>query len=76
MDDGRAGGAVGAVCSIATTGQPTRQRLLAHSDADRSYSYEFCDPVPLPVHQHYRATLRVTPVTEGTGRGPGSPGTR
>jgi hypothetical protein len=64
MEDGKAGDAVGGIRRIDTTGQPIRQRLLAHSDSDRCYSYEFCDPVPFPV-QHYHATLRVTPVTEG-----------
>lgn len=64
MEGGKTGDAVGGVRRIGTNGQPMRQRLLAHSDADRSYTYEFCDPVPFPV-QNYRATLRVTPVIEG-----------
>jgi hypothetical protein len=64
MEDGKSGDAVGGIRRVANAGQPTRQRLLAHSDADRFYSYELCEPVPYPV-QHYRATLRVTPVTEG-----------
>jgi len=64
LEDGRTGDAVGAVRRISTAGQPARQRLLAHSDADRFYSYEFCGPAPFPV-QDYRATLRVTPVTDG-----------
>ena len=64
MEDGKTGDAVGGIRRIPTDGQPTRQRLLAHSDADRFYSYEFFGPAPFPV-QDYRATLRVTPVTEG-----------
>ncbi len=64
MEDGKSGDAVGGIRRIGTAGQPIRQRLLAHSDADRSYTYEFCDPAPYPV-QDYRATLRVTPVTDG-----------
>jgi hypothetical protein len=64
MEEGKAGDAVGGVRRVATPDQPIRQRLLAHSDLDRFYSYEFCDPVPLSVRD-YRATLRVTPITEG-----------
>jgi hypothetical protein len=64
MEGGKAGDAVGGIRRVATPAQPIRQRLLAHSDADRFYSYEFCEPVPFPV-QDYRATLRVTPVTDG-----------
>ena len=64
MEGGKPGDAVGSVRRVGTTGQPIRQRLLAHSDAGRFYSYEFCEPAPFPV-RHYRATLRITPVTEG-----------
>ena len=64
MEDGKSGDAVGGVRRVATPEQPIRQRLLAHSDVDRSYSYEFCDPVPFAVRD-YRATLRVTPITDG-----------
>lgn len=63
MEGGKAGDAIGGVRRVGTPGQPIRQRLLAHSDADRFYSYEFCEPLPFPV-RHYRATLRITPVTE------------
>jgi hypothetical protein len=45
-------------------GEPIRQRLLAHSDAERSYSYEFCGSSPFPV-SGYQATLRVTSITDG-----------
>lgn len=64
MESGRDGDAVGGIRHVNTPSQPIRQRLLAHSDVDRYYSYEFCDPVPFPVHD-YRATLRVTPITDG-----------
>jgi hypothetical protein len=64
MENGKSGDAVGGVRHVCTPGRLIRQRLLSHSDADRCYSYEFCDPVPYPVHD-YRATLRVTPVTDG-----------
>jgi hypothetical protein len=38
--------------------------LLAISDLDRSQSYALCGDAPMPV-QHYRATLRLTPITDG-----------
>jgi hypothetical protein len=41
-----------------------RQRLLAHSDRDRFYSYEFCDPIPFPV-RNFEATQRLTPIVDG-----------
>jgi hypothetical protein len=45
-------------------GQRIRQRLLAHSDVERSQTYEFCDAPTLPV-TGFRATLRVTPIVDG-----------
>jgi hypothetical protein len=63
MEDGRPGDAVGGIRHVQTPDQPIRQRLLAHSDIERCYTYELCDPVPFPVSD-YRATLRVTPVTD------------
>ncbi len=64
IEDGRSGDAVGAVRSVCTAERHIRQRLLAHSDIERSYSYEFAGSVPFPV-QNYRATLRITPVIDG-----------
>lgn len=64
IEDGRPGDAVGAVRSVRTGERHIRQRLLAHSDIERSYTYEFAGPIPFPV-QNYRATLRVTPVVDG-----------
>lgn len=64
MEDGRPGDAVGGVRRVATPNGTLRQRLLAHSDVDRSYTYELCPPTPYPV-QDFRATLRVTPVVDG-----------
>ena len=57
------GAAIQPIRRVATPDQPIRQRLIAHSDVDRSYSYEFCDPVPFPVRD-YQATLRVTPIID------------
>ena len=64
IEDGKAGDAVGAI-RYARMGERTiRQRLLAHSDLTRSYSYEFRGPPPPPL-ETYRATIRVTPITDG-----------
>src|SRR5215204_4507930 len=64
MEEGKAGDAVGGVRRVDTDGRTLRQRLLAHSDRDRSYTYDFCDPAPFPV-LNYVATLRVTPIVDG-----------
>jgi hypothetical protein len=64
MEDGKAGDAVGGIRSFRYSGQSMRQRLLAHSDLDRSYTFELCAPNPFPLH-NYQATLRVTPITDG-----------
>lgn len=61
IEDGRAGDQVGAVRRVTYGGNILRQRLLAHSDAERSYSYEFSGAAPFPVRD-YQATLRVSPV--------------
>ncbi len=46
-------------------GTHLREKLLAHSDLDRSYTYDF-QKTPFDV-DNYCATLRVTPVTDGGG---------
>ena len=64
LEGGKAGDAVGAIRNVRTAERCLRQRLLAHSDSERSYTYELCEPVPFPV-QNYRATLRITPIVDG-----------
>jgi hypothetical protein len=64
IEDGRPGDAVGAVRDVRTGDTRLRQRLLAHSDLDRSYTYEFCEPLRYPSLRDFRATLRVTPVVD------------
>lgn len=64
MEDGKAGDAVGGVRNFHTADTLMRQRLLAHSDLDRFYTYQLCEPVPFPIRD-YEATLRVTPVIDG-----------
>lgn len=64
IEDGRAGDQVGSVRSMhLQDGAHLRERLLAHSDAERAYSYNF-ETTPFDV-ANYQATLRVTPVTDG-----------
>lgn len=61
IEDGKAGDQVGAVRRFSNAGGTSRQLLVAHSDRDRAYSYQFCDPVPFPVRD-YLAMIRVVPV--------------
>lgn len=65
IEEGKPGDAVGAVRTVRTPDRTLRQRLLAHSDLERSYTYELCEPGPLAV-RNYQATLRVTPVVDGS----------
>lgn len=51
---------VGAVRSFAIGDTRVRERLLAHCDADRSYTYAYCGHTPF---ENYRTTLRVMPVS-------------
>lgn len=64
IEDGRPGDAVGAVRSVRIGDERIRQRLVAHSDVERSYAYEFCEP-RFPSVLDYQATIRVTPVVDG-----------
>ena len=61
IEGGKAGDQVGAVRRFTSGGKSIRQRLLAHFDLERSYTYAFCDPPPFPVLD-YIATIRVVPV--------------
>ena len=70
IEDDLSGTAVGAVRNFALGGARTRQRLVAHSDVDRFFTYESCDPLETEVSgtvrsmAHYRGTLRLRPVVE------------
>jgi hypothetical protein len=44
-------------------GEQVCQRLVGHSDLDRSYTYENCDTAPEPMRS-YRVTIRVYPIVE------------
>jgi hypothetical protein len=59
------GDAVGSIRSVAIGDLRIRQQLVAHSDIDRSYTYDAREPYRFPV-QNFRATLRVTPVVDGS----------
>lgn len=43
MEDGQPGDAVGGVRRFIYAGELMRQRLVAHSDVDRFYTFELCD---------------------------------
>jgi Polyketide cyclase / dehydrase and lipid transport len=61
IEDSKATTEVGAVRAVTMPGRKIRQKLLAHSDRERSYTYAFLEPAPVP---NYVATIRVTPVAE------------
>ena len=64
IEEGKTGDQVGGVRSFKLTdGTHIRERLLSHSDAERSYVYNF-EKTPFDVDD-YCATIRVTPVTDG-----------
>lgn len=63
IEDGKSGDAVGAIRNFVEYGARIRQRLLAHSDLDRSYTYESCGP--LGTIRYYRGTARVIPIVDG-----------
>jgi hypothetical protein len=64
IEEGKSGDAVGAVRQARIGETRIRQRLLAHSDLERSYSYEFCGAPRIPI-RNFVATIRATPVTDG-----------
>jgi hypothetical protein len=64
IEEGKSGDAVGAVRNIRMGETRVRQRLLAHSDVERFYTYAACEPFRFPVHD-FVATIRVTPIVDG-----------
>lgn len=76
IEDDRAGDAVGGGRNFVYRRRRVRQRLLAHSDVERSFSYGSCETFSFPTSAHeeksievidYEGTLWVNPVVE-TGR--------
>jgi uncharacterized protein YndB with AHSA1/START domain len=64
IEEGKAGDQVAGVRSFKLAdGTHLRERLLEHSDLERSYTYSF-EKTPFDV-DNYCATIRVTPVTDG-----------
>ena len=63
IEDGKSGDQVGAIRRVVTSAGEIRQRLLAFSDVDRSYTYQFVGPASIPVND-YQATIHVVPVVE------------
>ena len=63
IEDGKSGDAVGAIRSFEESGARIRQRLLAHSDLERSYFYESCGT--LGAITYYQGTARVMPMVDG-----------
>ena len=64
IEEGKGGDQVGAVRSFhLKDGAHLRERLLSHSDVERSYSYNF-EKTPFDV-DNYHATIGVKPVTDG-----------
>ena len=64
IEDGLAGDQVGAVRGIwLADGTYVSEKLLSHSDLERSYQYDF-QSTPFEI-EDYLSTLRITPVTDG-----------
>ena len=59
IEDGKAGDQVGAVRRVTLPDRVIRQKLLAHSDIERFYTYHFCELAPV---RNYVATIHVAPV--------------
>jgi len=73
IEDGQPGTAVGVIRNFRMGTARTRQRLVAHSDVDRFFTYESCEPLLVDDGDvrrtlvRYQGTLRVTPVTDRSG---------
>jgi hypothetical protein len=64
IEGGKSGDQVGSIRSFYLHDDThIREALVAHSDGDRSYTYDF-QKTPFDV-DNYLATIRVTPVTDG-----------
>ena len=63
IEGGKFGDSVGAIRDFVEHGTHIRQRLVAHSDVDRFYTYESCEP--LGAITYYQGTGHVTPIVDG-----------
>jgi Polyketide cyclase / dehydrase and lipid transport len=65
IEDGRAGDQVGAIRNFSLANGPNlREQLVAHSDRDRSYTYNF-QKHPFEGVENYVATIHFLPVVDG-----------
>jgi hypothetical protein len=63
IEEGKSGDAVGAIRFIRMGDARSRQKLRAHSDIERCYTYELCEPHRFPI-RNALATIRVSPITD------------
>ena len=63
IEEGKSGDAVGAIRNFVEFGTRIRQRLVAHSDLERCYTYESGEPLD-PITS-YQGTGRGTPIIDG-----------
>jgi len=74
IEDDKPGDAVGAVRRFRYKGRWERQRLIAHSDAERTFTYAGLNPLSFPEKDanspapiNYQGTLRIAPVVDRGG---------
>ena len=74
IEDDKPGDAVGAVRRFRYKGKWERQRLIAHSDTERTFTYAGLSPLSFPEKDSnspapitYQGTLRISPVVDGEG---------
>ncbi|BBF65512.1 SRPBCC family protein [Acidithiobacillus sp. 'AMD consortium'] len=73
IEDEKNGDEIGAVRRFRIGQTWKRQRLTAHSDSQRSFSYAGMEPIEFPSHggidapaaANYEGTLRLTPIVDG-----------
>ena len=64
VEDGKSGYEIGAIRHVRGAGFDFRQRLVAISDTDRFFTYEFAEQEP-DRPQNMQVTIRVTPIIDG-----------
>jgi hypothetical protein len=66
IEDGAAPDQVSAVRVVSAGGEVRgKERLVAHSDLDRTFTYQFAEDIPGYDLRDYTATIRVRPITDG-----------
>lgn len=64
IEDGKSGYEIGAIRHVRGAGFDFRQRLVAISDIDRFFTYEFAEQEPDRPH-NMQVTIRITPIVDG-----------